>query len=60
MIINTHKEQMNTTYSQHVCLPPTFKSVTLLNNPPRFEQKAILELFIDADHPLKPKHPYLR
>jgi hypothetical protein len=33
MIIRTHKEQINTTYSQHVCPPPTFEIVILLKKP---------------------------
>lgn len=54
MIINTLKEQMNTTYSQHVCPLPTFKSVILLNKARKSHEedlssddKVILITFID-------------
>lgn len=47
MIISTHKEQINTTYSQHVCPPPTFEIVILLKKPPLSHQKGLYtDLFV--------------
>ncbi len=47
MIISTHKEQINTTYSQHVCPPPTFEIVILLKKPLKSHLKGLkVDLFV--------------